>query len=163
MSRVCTKCRETKSLKEFFYHRQRKHYMASCKACNSKTCLKYQQGRKAEQDSGFLIGSRAAEIRRRCKYSGVPVANDLRAILQEQWTQQQGLCYYSQIPLVFGTYAREPVTTATVDRIDPALGYIRGNVVFASARVNLSKQNMSLTEFRSFCSMMVEALDRLGH
>lgn len=68
--------------------------------------------------------------------------------LTELWNQQQGLCALSGVELGFiGT----GWCTASVDRIDPSLGYDIGNVQWVAWRVNDAKSNMNNQDFIDMC------------
>jgi hypothetical protein len=73
------------------------------------------------------------------------------------WTQQEGRCYYSNLPLrepVYGT-GRHP-DAASIDRIDPTGGYVQRNVVWATWACNAAKNNLSIAEFVELCSLVVK-------
>lgn len=146
MNKICTKCSEPKLLKEFYYHRQRKQYMESCKKCNNKICTDYAIKKRKECDPNFIFMSRAAQIKRLAKIRGTPVMEGLGKHLFALWIECKGRCYYTGRELhIDGKYHTDP-NAATVDRLIPALGYVEGNVVLASGLANRVKQNLSITE-----------------
>ena len=67
-----------------------------------------------------------------------------------QYENQNGKCFYSDIPMecVFGQgklrYA------LSVDKIIPEKGYIKGNVVFCINVINMSKNDLSLEEIKQW-------------
>lgn len=79
----------------------------------------------------------------------------------EAWITQEGCCFYTQEPIFFDGYHDNLPSAVTVDRLNPNIGYVLGNVVLASAKVNRSKQDMTVSEFREFCKNMLSCLDNL--
>lgn len=65
--------------------------------------------------------------------------------LKEVWDNQNGFCVYSKVKLVSVKKKTEdnPIYTMSLDRIDSAKGYIRGNVQFISIAMNHLKNKMS--------------------
>ena len=60
--------------------------------------------------------------------------------------------YYPEIALTYFTGIGCP-TTATLDRIRPRFGYVRGNCILISNRANRQKQDMSLAEMRNIIAV----------
>jgi hypothetical protein len=159
--KTCTKCETDKPLSAFYWHKQRKHYMASCKTCNSAACVQYQRKTRVREDVPFIMSSRAAEIRRRCKANGAPVEDDLGRYLASLWLAQEGRCFYTGRPMTLTGYLTRP-NAFTVDRKRPALGYVRGNLVLCCAVVNRVKQDLTIKELLRLCSEITNRLNPQG-
>lgn len=144
-TKICTSCGDEKRITEFYYHRQRKHYVETCKECSSKKCQTYQANKRSEKDIKFILTQRAGAIRRDKKKLGIPVAKDLSKILKKLWEEQGGLCFYSGEPMTPNGYHHDDFA-CTVDRKIPELGYVEGNVVLCCAIVNRIKTNLELKE-----------------
>lgn len=77
--------------------------------------------------------------------------------LDKLWEQQEGRCVYTGWPIQFGKqgkYAREQ--TASLDRIDSTLGYVRGNVQFVHKDINLMKWDHTEERFIELCRAVSE-------
>jgi hypothetical protein len=68
---------------------------------------------------------------------------------------QRGLCALSGITLTFTKGKGHIPTNASIDRIDPAKGYIRGNVQLVACQVNTMKSNLSLPELVRWCQLII--------
>jgi hypothetical protein len=69
--------------------------------------------------------------------------------------EQDGRCYYSGQPILLER-GRSRWNSASLDRKDPLHGYIRGNVVWTTRLVNVSKGQRTAEEFIEFCKSVVE-------
>lgn len=49
---------------------------------------------------------------------------------------------------------------ASVDRIDSSLGYIKGNIVITTSRINEMKNNMSSKEFYNIIKLIYNNIDK---
>lgn len=61
-------------------------------------------------------------------------------------------CYYTGRPITF--FREEGCEPASVDRVDNAKGYITGNVVACSSRVNAAKNDLSIDELKKIVKIM---------
>ena len=69
--------------------------------------------------------------------------------LNELWDKQQGLCAYTNWPMNFETNSDDLVS---IERIDNAIGYVRGNVVLICWCVNRARSDMPQQKFFDMCS-----------
>lgn len=69
--------------------------------------------------------------------------------LDALWLAQGGRCALTGWGLCFGDNATEQ--TASLDRIDSALGYVEGNVQFVHKDVNIAKWSQSQGDFIDMC------------
>jgi len=58
-------------------------------------------------------------------------------------------CYYTGIKL---TIKRNKLNTLSLDRKDSAKGYVKNNVVFCCAKINIMKSDLKIDEFIDWCS-----------
>lgn len=75
--------------------------------------------------------------------------------LEEQWRDQDGKCFYTGKVLDLSLRMRSRCSPhhefPSLDRQIPALGYVKGNVVWCLYVVNRMKSNLTHEEFLSFC------------
>ncbi len=75
--------------------------------------------------------------------------------LQELWENQDGKCYYFGIPMEFGTKSLE---SASLDRVVPTGGYVKGNVAWCSKFANYAKNDEEVSSFKRSISKIVSQL-----
>jgi len=66
--------------------------------------------------------------------------------LKNQWDKQNGVCVFSGVELILSSYSKikkNPIYSASLDRIDSTKGYIRGNIRWVSRAINWMKNDMS--------------------
>lgn len=64
------------------------------------------------------------------------------------YEQQDGYCFYSGRKMIFGWVdGKVHHDSLSLDKIDPAKGYVQGNVVWCTYLVNTMKQNMTDKQF----------------
>jgi hypothetical protein len=158
MNKECNKCKEAKPISEFYYNRQRKKYMNSCKSCNSKTCGEYQKNSKYKDTENYVFYQRAYEIKRRCLSKGIVVMEGLQEHLTRLWNQSKK-CAYSGREMAINGYQNNPYAM-TVDRKDPRLGYIEGNITLCCSLANRMKQNLNEKELVEWCNTILDHLSQ---
>jgi hypothetical protein len=75
--------------------------------------------------------------------------------LEEVWVKQNGLCSYTNLPLILATHTnpRKDVpdwNLASIDRIDSSKGYVKDNIQFVSRTINYAKNDMSHEDIIKF-------------
>jgi hypothetical protein len=66
--------------------------------------------------------------------------------LKEQWELQKGICVFTGINLIISSYSninKNPIYSASVDRIDNNKGYVKGNIRWVSRAINFMKNAMT--------------------
>ena len=75
-------------------------------------------------------------------FDKITTREDLRNI----WELQNGICFFSGVKLVLSSYSKinkNPIYTASLDRIDSSKGYSIDNIRWVSRAMNWMKNNMS--------------------
>lgn len=62
------------------------------------------------------------------------------------------ICFYTGEEL---TFKQNQPNTISLDRLDSSKGYIEGNVVFTSWRINQSKNDLTIEQFMNLCKKVV--------
>jgi hypothetical protein len=76
------------------------------------------------------------------------------------WTNQNGKCYYSGFKMDIPEKGKKRnIYTASLDRIDPNKGYIKGNIVWCCWFYNNAKSNLTKKEFIKMCKKLVNRFD----
>lgn len=97
-------------------------------------------------------------IKRRKKYYDITLDD-----LKEAWDRQNGICPYTNVKLEnpsWNWYKQlnqiPKYKLASIDRIDPELGYIKGNIQFVSMLINFAKWNLTDREMHEFIQIIRE-------
>ena len=95
------------------------------------------------------------EFLRRARKSVVSKGRELDLTIEQLktiWENQDGICPYTGWKLeVPKHHCLKKPNTASLDRINSALGYVFGNVQFVSVMANFAKSDFSDEDMRKFC------------
>jgi hypothetical protein len=92
------------------------------------------------------------DIKFRCKKAGIEFDIDYDH-LRDLANAQEYACALSGIKFVFGAGEKIPAPmSASLDRVDPFGGYVKGNVQWVCYSMNAAKQQMTMAEFEDFMS-----------
>jgi hypothetical protein len=83
--------------------------------------------------------------------------NITKEYLEHQWIKQRGKCAYTNIPLTIkkpGEGRQNLPNVISFDRRNNKKGYVRGNVHFVSAQVNVIKSNLPEKNFIKLCKLI---------
>lgn len=81
--------------------------------------------------------------------------------LKETWDKQEGRCYFTNVPLELMSHSKikpSPIYSASLDRIDSNLGYMKGNIRWVSKPINYMKNDMSDEMTWELCNLIKENL-----
>lgn len=120
-------------------------------------CLIYNTGNK---HSGFkgkndLYGIFISNIRQNAKSRNLKF-NLTCNYLWNLFVKQNKKCAISNLDLFFAKKAKHTPEecNASIDRINPAKGYIKGNVQWVHKQINIMKSTMSMIEFIKICELV---------
>jgi hypothetical protein len=186
-TKTCTKCKVEKQLDRFPRDIKKKSgYASSCKDCqrlykqankdkiSDEKKLYYQANRderlakrklyvQANKDKisvherkKHAIDPRVSLLksaRYRAKKENLPFNLELEDIYIPKY------CPYINIPLAVGGGGKPSPNSPSLDRIDPTLGYIKGNVIAVSFKANAMKQNATPQEIISLGRNLKKLMD----
>lgn len=149
----CNNC-EKFLLYEKFHHNNARldGFAAYCKDCEKIRIREKSKFRipKYKKSLFSWIKWTCSRKRSECKKHGIKFNLNYEVLL-EQWYYQNGKCYYSDVVLVYGENA---LNSASLERLDPNIGYIEENVVWSSKAMNWMKNNASYNEFIDFLKLI---------
>jgi len=142
---------------EDFFVQQGQHVVESklgCKNCkgDQMSGTKSTHWKGGKYIPGYFIAKiKSKNLERRSKTIEFDLSYEY---LDELWISQQGKCAYTGEDLNFG---RSKVAgSASLDRIDSSLGYVKGNVQFVHKDVNIMKWDLSEDRFLEICKKITE-------
>lgn len=164
--RQCNTCLTVYDGIEEHFHVKRiiagkKSFEPSCKECRRKHLREAK--RKYRLDAGHFISQRIAGFRHRAQLQGVPFNLDAEYLI-DQWHKQAGHCFYTTDEICFTnvseTQKHPHPLQPSLDRLDPDKGYVKGNVVWCSHRINTMKGNFTYEQFIKMCSHIADVRKR---
>lgn len=124
----------------------------NCKPCDKIRLSKDKQTQR--EDPQLYCKRIIASLRSRAKEQNVPfdlTGEQLYSILQEQ----NFLCFYTKGALDFNVVAERSSyphrDMPSVDKIEPSLGYVVGNIAWTYYYVNRAKNDLNFEEFLNLC------------
>lgn len=114
----------------------------------ANTARRDQARTNAERRVVWPFAHHVGSVRKRAKEDGLPysiTADDAKAI----WQEQGGRCYWLGVPLSFTVGRDRDPMRPSLDRLEPSLGYVPGNVVWATNFANRARGDLPADEFRA--------------
>ena len=165
--RMCSECLVVyDGIEEHFHHKQNRgndawSYEPRCKPCHRTWNAKRKSAYRADPEA--MIRQRITAFKHRAEAQGVQFDLDADYLIQ-QWVTQNGLCFYTETKIDFELISSSQKTAhpqqPSLDRMDPNKGYIKGNVVWCSHRINTMKGNFTYDEFIQMCSHITDVRRR---
>lgn len=171
-TKTCNQCGETKLLDEFSRTRPSKNFKSSksthhtyCKKCNAARAREWRKANPGYSGSGRVssipkedrllmsaIRQRLSDAKGRCRKFKKDPPDLTDSYLYELFKAQQGTCALTGALLNLNS--RHPLCLS-LDQIDPAKGYVEGNVQWLAWAVNRAKGDLSLGHFFEMCSAVL--------
>ena len=173
-NRVCKVCGVSKPLTTANFDRssrvskrtgERKVYFSTftCKRCRYK---RETQAMFLSETPEIYLREKWGTLSRKRRVQGVEVCGSLKGragvkYLMELWSVQRGLCAVTGRPMTWGRVAREDVksqgygSAVGIDRIDPKVGYVRGNLQLVCSQVNYMRGGLSEEDFTAWCEAVI--------
>lgn len=103
------------------------------------------KGRKGHSKGGIHDEFTPFRMHLRKARKRYPETNLTLLYLKKIWDNQNGICIYSKVILLVPQYKNKnnSIYTASLDRIDSTIGYVKGNVQFISIAMNYMKGNLT--------------------
>lgn len=79
--------------------------------------------------------------------------------LKTQWDKQNGICPFTGIKLELSSYSKikkNPIYSASLDRIDSRKGYVKGNIRWVSKSINWMKNDMTDDMTWELCKLITD-------
>ena len=173
LNKVCAQCGIEKSIKEFSrltkstnYKSQNQTHHTYCKSCNAERANEWRKANPGYRGSGKLksipeqdrllmscLRQRITDCKGRAKKYNQPDVTINADMLYQMWKNQNGLCAISGIKM--NTESKH-LGCVSIDKINPDLGYIVGNVQLTCWAVNRAKGEMPQDMFIQMCQQIVE-------
>lgn len=127
------------------------YYRKYCKECRSAAYRAKRFG------SDIPWKDRLIKVKSRADKRKITIDIDVE-YLEHIWALQNGLCVYTKDRMLRSYGLRNHPQVVSIDRIDPAAGYVKGNIVLCTARANSIKQDMTLEEFQEWMPLWYSRL-----
>lgn len=115
--------------------------------------LKGYESNRLDEYSPFKY--HANKARSRSKEKGYQTDITAKYLKEEVWDKQDGICPYTGIKMELGRTSgdediKKTPIKASLDRVDPNIGYVKGNVEFVCYCVNVMKNDFSKQKMVDF-------------
>jgi hypothetical protein len=126
----------------------RQKYCRKCAPPNSP-----RQKASSWKGVGELSNEYFHSVKKRAKKKGMMFEIDKR-YLWDLFVSQDRRCALTEMILTFQTRSKVYDGTASLDRIDSDLGYIKGNVQWVHKTINVMKLDLTQEEFIQMCKLV---------
>lgn len=152
----CGKCKGTFPLTDFFANKNTKTGLYNaCKTCHMERTKKYRQtyldkNHSVQRDYYVrtIPQKMLATVRTKAKAKGIPCDIDITDIVIP------AVCPVFGTPFEVGV-GRPLPTSASIDKIIPSLGYVKGNIQIISALANTMKNSASPEQLKQFATWVL--------
>ena len=153
MNKICTKCKVEKEVSLFTYNKHRNNYASWCKACTNQLSKEMQYSKKYREND--IEGSILKTAKYRAKKRGIPFNIEKQDIILPTH------CPVLGIKLKLSDLAKNGGApySYSLDRIDPNVGYIKGNIMVMSHLANSMKSNATKEQLLSFANWIKETYE----
>lgn len=153
----CTKCDQIKSINEFQFGRKGQQYEYRFSFCNE--CRKKQCYLNLNNDINKFLVDRFNRLKLRAKKNDIPFSISKEEFIK-QFENQNGLCFLTDTKLICEVGSDLHRDSLSIDKIIPEKGYVCGNIVFLSNRINTCKNDLSLEEIKKWMPNWYERIEK---
>lgn len=155
--KICSKCGEEKDINDFQKMRVGKpneYRLAYCRSCRMK-----QQYASLNNNIDRWLADKYRRLIARCKKYSIFIDLTKDEFIQ-QYYKQEGKCFYTgeKMRCEVGK-GFDYINSLSIDKIIPEKGYVVGNVVFCTNRVNTAKSNFTLAEIKEYMPLWYAKLE----
>lgn len=143
----CSKCKDVKPIDEFQFGRKGQKYEYRFSFCNA--CRRKQIRLNLNSDIVRFLNDHYNRTKLRAKKNNI-LFNLTKSQYIEQYNKQNGLCFFTDEKMVCELGSGKHKNSLSIDKIIPEKGYIVGNFVFASNKINTCKNDLSLDEIQKW-------------
>ena len=143
---LCERCVTYKTKDSFIYTKNNKLRFRFCRNCKHKISTE-----SVHKSYVSYIRSRVRNIKHRAKDVGTLFDLDAEYCIS-LWDRQSGRCFYTDelLEIENTNRTRHNYNSASLDKIIPQLGYVKGNVVWCTQRINVMKNDATLDEMKKW-------------
>lgn len=141
----CKKCGDIKNIKEFQISNrgtETEYRYAYCNFCRNKKI----KIRLSNDIEGYLTEIYRKVVKRHKGKESVLAKEDFIA----QYYSQNGKCFYTDELMICVRGQGKNRNGLSADKINPSKGYVLGNVVFCTSKINLCKNDLTLEEIKKW-------------
>jgi hypothetical protein len=153
----CSKCREIKSLKEFQHGRKGQQYEYKFSYCIA--CRKKQSYLNLNKNKESFLKDKFNRLKLRAGKKRIKF-NLTFKYFYETFSNQKGLCFYTDVPLICKVGSGKHRNSCSVDRVIFDKGYVKGNIVFCANRINTAKSDFTLEELKIWMPKWYKRIQR---
>ena len=154
---LCTKCGQWKDLSQFAIERSGKKYEYQLSYCNSCRVKRHNEWCNSNPNAWWQ--RRYTEWKRRAKSKNC-IFNLSKHYLIDLYEKQGGRCFYTDEELIAKIGKGLLDNSVSLDKIIPEKGYVEGNVVFCTKKINMCKNNLTLDEIKRWMPTFYERIEK---
>lgn len=139
---LCSRCGEYRSPVEYTYSKTGAFRVRYCNICRNNI-----NNKRIHSNYRLYVQKQLAQIKHRAAKQHIPFDLDAEYLIS-LWDKQGGLCFYTDSKLNINNKIKHNIDSASLDKIVPELGYIKGNVVWCTQRINVMKNDATLDEMK---------------
>lgn len=133
-----------------FFPRNRKHKFCS-KACKDRV-----GNRRRGSEYSNLHGGRSVKSFIRCLINKKKRQELTLEYCMQIYFSQEGKCAITGEEMTHVRGKGRVLTNISIDRIDPNIGYVEGNIQFVTHKVNLLKSDMQMEDLYKTCELVLQ-------
>ena len=144
----CSECDRILPLEDNFFFKVKKNgykfYQTYCYDCHYK-----KRNNHINSSLDVFLQERYSHIKQSSKKKNIIFSISKEDFIK-QYNNQNGLCFYTDLPMICLYGHGKQRDAVSVDKIIPEKGYAKGNVVFCLNRINMAKHDFSLEEIQKW-------------